>query len=82
MEFIAIGVDPTEGPDTLRQYRDRQGYPWQHYQWAPEALKAYDITIQSTKLAVDGDGVVIFRGGYGVNSAEVWRRVFQELASP
>ena len=43
-------------------------------------LKDLKVFVQSTKIAVDSQGVIIYRDGYGQGGADTWRQVFQELA--
>ena len=80
VDFYALGIDPTEGLGSLVRYRDGQGYPWPVSKAPAAMLPQYNILGQPTKLAIDGNGVITFRGGYGVESVETWQQVFQELS--
>ena len=44
-------------------------------------LRDLKVLVQSTKIAVDSQGVIIYRDGYGQGDEETWRQVFQDLAS-
>ena len=44
-------------------------------------FKDYNILIRATKVAVDTNGVIIWREGYGTTSSNEWHQVFQDLAS-
>ncbi|MBI4201955.1 MAG: hypothetical protein HY532_02415 [Chloroflexi bacterium] len=81
MDFIAIGIDPTEKLSDLVAYKQAQGYPWPVAEAPSGMLPAYSITTQSTKIGVDESGVITFREGYGVKSADFWNQVLQKLAS-
>jgi hypothetical protein len=65
----------------LVAYKKAQGYPWPVAVAPSGMLPAYNITIQSTKVAVNRAGVITFREGYGVKGGDVWHRVFKELTS-
>ena len=80
MDFYGLGIDPTEGLGTLVSYRDGQDYPWPVAKAPGTMLPEYNVLRQPTKLAIDVNGVIVFRGGYGVESAEKWQQVFQELS--
>ncbi len=80
VDLYGIGIDPTEGLNILVGYRDGQGYPWPVAKAPGTMLPQYNVLGQPTKLAIDADGVITYRGGYGVESAEKWRQVFQELS--
>ena len=43
-------------------------------------LPEYNIQQQSTKVAIDRDGVIVFREGFGVEPAETWHELFRELS--
>ena len=79
MSFYAIGIDPTESLDNLERYKAEQKHPWP-VATAPFGMLAdYDIKIQSTKVAIDGKGIIAYREGYGGGFAENWHRLFQDL---
>ena len=80
VDFYGLGIDPTEGLGTLVSYRDGQDYPWPVAKAPGTMLPEYNVLRQPTKLAIDVNGVIVFRGGYGVESAEKWQQVFQELS--
>ena len=80
VDFYGLGIDPTESLGTLIRYRDKQDYPWPVARTPAAMLPEYNVLGQPTKLAIDGDGVIVYRGGFSVESAETWRRVFQELS--
>jgi hypothetical protein len=79
--FYAVGSDPTEGITALEAYRERHGYPWPVATAAGTALRDLGVQTQSTKVAFDGRGVIIYRDGYGQGGPDRWRQVFQELAA-
>lgn len=78
--FYAIGVDPTESLDRLDSYRENQGYPWPVAMPSPRMLSNFRVLQQSTKVAIDGAGIITYRDGYGRGNVEKWRKVFVELA--
>lgn len=65
----------------LVDYKKAQGYPWPVAVAPTGMLPPYNITTQSTKVAINSTGVITFREGYGVKGVEVWRKVFEELTS-
>ena len=44
-------------------------------------LRDLQVLVQSTKIAVDSQGVVIYRDGYGQGNEDTWRQVFRDLAA-
>ena len=68
---IAYGSDITE----LHVFADAQGYPWPVGRTDLSMLDAFGVTIQSTKIVIDSDGVIIYRAGYGKGTVEEWGKI-------
>ena len=81
VDFIVVGQDPSEPLMDLVAYRDGQGQPWPVSVAGPGMLADLRITTQAFKLALDPDGVVTYRAGFGSGNPEVWRAVIADLAS-
>ncbi len=79
VDFYAIGQDPFESIETLESYRKKQGYPWPVAEIDPSVLKDLRVLVQSTKIALDHQGIIAYRAGYGAGSPDEWREVFVEL---
>ena len=80
VEFYAIGQSPFESLEMLESYREKQGYPWPVAEIDPNVLKTLRVLQQSTKIALDHQGIISYRAGYAVGGPEEWRRVFSDLA--
>ena len=83
VDFYAIGTfsKRIESLDTLENYRERQGHPWPVANPADAAiLQNLGVTVQSTKIAFDGNGVITYRDGFGGGDPAVWRQVLADLA--
>lgn len=79
--FYGVGVDPSESIEVLEAYSDAQGYPWPMAIPNQGMLRRFNIQVQSSKVAMDRNGVIVYRDGYAQGSDETWRSVFEELAS-
>lgn len=80
VNFLAIGYDPLETAQILEAFRLDQEYPWLTYRPEGDMLVRFDVRIRDTKLAVDRNGVIVFREGYGGRPAEGWDALFRQLA--
>ncbi len=80
VDFYALGIDPTEGLSALVRFRDGQDHPWPVAKAPAAMLPQYNVLQQSTKVAIDSNGVIVFREGYGVEDTETWVRLFRELS--
>jgi hypothetical protein len=81
VNFLAIGIDPTEGPEVLRAYHTQQGYPWPAALGNQPTIEAYRVISTSIKYAIDRNGIVLYRRGYGVGPEQDWRDLLQQLAT-
>ena len=80
-EVAFIAVDIAYGADLseLYAFAEDQGYPWAVGQADLKMLTAFGVTIQSTKIAIDADGVIVYRAGYGEGTSEEWASVFETI---
>ena len=81
MDFYGIGIDPSETLDELEAYRDRNGFVYQAAAPVGRVVADFRVTVQSTKVAMDGSGIIVYRGGKGSGGEAAWRKVFADLAA-
>ena len=79
VDLYAIGQDLTEGIGKLEGHRSREGLPFPVATVEADVLRSLEVVSQSTKIAVDGDGVITYRAGFGAGESD-WQRVFADLA--
>lgn len=82
VEFYAIGVHPgiVEDIETLEKYRAERQHPWPVATAPSEVMAELGVTIQSTKIAFDSTGTIVYREGMGLGTDEDWHRIFAELS--
>ena len=56
-----------------------RGYPWAVGPTNRETLKTLGVTVQSTKIVIDAEGVIVYRAGYGKGTGKDWISVFEKL---
>ena len=76
--FYAVGQDPTESLELMEAYRKQQGYPWPIAETARKTLSTLRVLQQSTKIAVDANGVITYRQAHG-GGPDDWKPVFDDL---
>lgn len=84
VNFYAIAVSKNfDNLERLENYRERNGHPWPVANIADEqsALAELNVAYQSTKIAFDSRGIIIYRDGFGGGGTDTWRQVFTELAN-
>ena len=79
VDFYAIGQSQFETIDQLEDDRIKHGYPWRIAKMNQDLLKELRVLQQSTKIAVDHQGIVSYSAGYGDGDINKWRQVFFNL---
>ena len=77
--FISVDIGDGVDLEGLHAFAQKQGYPWAVGRTDRETLKSFDVTVQSTKIAIDADGVIVYRAGYGKGTGKDWIAVFEKL---
>ena len=78
--MVAVGFDLTEDYQELEVFRVANGHPWVAAEGNREMTLDFGVRVQSTKVGITTDGVVVYREGYGNKSGEVWHQVLRDLA--
>ena len=73
--FIPLDIAQGSNLTELRSFAHDQGYPWPVGRADLTMLDAFNVGIQSTKIAIDSDGVILYRAGYGEGTVEEWERI-------
>ena len=77
--FFAVNIDSSLDLAKLQEFSKENGYPWRVGQSDIKMLKAFDVTIQSTKIAIGKDGVIVYRAGYGEGTSQEWASVLGNM---
>ena len=79
VEIVIISIDLTEPKERITSFLEENNYDWEPAVANRDILVDYRVISRSTKIAVDRDGVIAYRGGYGRINREVWQRVLSDL---
>ena len=64
----------------MESHRIKEGYLWPIAEIDTDVLKGLRVLQQSTKIALDPQGIITYRAGYADGGAHKWREVFSDLA--
>ena len=81
VNFYIVGSDPSQTLDSLEANRQSEGYPGAVAEIAGSGLRDLKIIKQSTKIALDGNGVITYRDSFGQGNIGVWSQILTGLAS-
>ena len=79
VHFYAIGQSRFESIDQLESDRKKERYPWPISAIETDVLKDLRVLQQSTKIALDHQGIIAYRENYARGGAEEWRELFNDL---
>ena len=81
MQVLAVSTDPLgDDADRIRSYKEQNDFPWPMAPTSPEMVKAYNVTKQSTKFAIDADGIIAYTRGYGNAGEAEWKHILESVA--
>ena len=79
VEIVIVSIDPTERKERIMSFLEDNNYVWEPAVASRDILADYRVVSRSTKIAVDRDGVIAYRSGYGRINREAWQRVLSDL---
>ena len=79
VELYAVAFN--ESLSDLQGYQNNSGHAGTVARAAGNMIRNFRVTQQSTKVAIDANGVIIYRTGFGGGNVAEWTNVFQELAN-
>ena len=79
--FFSVGTDPTETLIDLNSQREQGGYAWDISVAGVGMLSSLNVVQQSTKIAFNENGLIIYRKGYGEGSISEWEEVMNKLSA-
>ena len=79
VDFYAVAFN--ESLSELQAYQNDSNHAGTVARAAGNMIRNFRVTQQSTKVAIDANGVIIYRIGFGGGSAAEWTNVFQELVN-
>ncbi len=77
--FIAIDIRYNSSLTELTNFSESQKYKWKVGKPKGNMLKDLGITIQSTKIAIDRTGTIVYREGYGRGTPEKWFSIIKDI---
>ena len=80
MQVLAVSIDPGDDADKISSYQDQYDFRWPMALTSREMLVAYGVRQQSTKFAIDADGIVTYTRGPGNAGEDGWTRILETAA--
>ena len=77
--FVAVDIGYEGDLKELDAFAKQNDYPWLVGLANRTTLETFNVKIQSTKIAINKGGLIVYRAGYGKGSKEEWISVFKNL---
>ena len=81
MDFYVVDI-VGESLSKLVEFKEEHNYPWPMAKAPPGLAPDYNIRQTSSKVAIDGNGLIVFTKSYSVEAGDTWHQLFQELSGP
>jgi peroxiredoxin len=81
LTLVAIGIDPTDDDETMRELSEEKGFTFPVTKGLPDIMLDYGVDSQATTVGVDKEGNIAFRKNKMVLSADEYRELFDELVN-
>lgn len=78
VNLVAISIDPTDDEETIKKLAKEKGFLFEAVPGNPAVAKAFGVTQQTTKFAIDAAGNIVDRHE-GVLSPEEWDAFFAQV---
>jgi hypothetical protein len=79
---LAIDIASGADIDSIESFKETNGYAFFFGTTTPSTLLDYHVSRQATKVAIDKNGVIVFREGYGLLNDTEWLNIFDMLTTP
>ena len=79
VDFYAVNVDASDSLKSAAQFGQNQGWTFPVAHPSEGMIRDFKVTKQSTKVAFNGNGLIVYRDGFGRGNADTWTQVFQDL---
>lgn len=79
LTLVAIGIDPTDDNETMRNLAKEKGFTFPVTRGIPEIMLDYGVESQATTVGINKDGEIAFRRNKMALSAKEYRELFDQL---
>lgn len=81
LNFVAIGIDPTDTREVMVDLADEKGFKFPTTWGHPQIMIDFGVESQATTVGVNRDGYIAFQKNKTALSEEEYRKLFDQLVS-
>lgn len=79
LTLVAIGIDPTDDEETMRELSREKGFTFPVTRGLPDIMLDYGVESQATTVGVNRNGHIAFRKNKTALTADEYRSLFDDL---
>lgn len=79
LNLVAIGIDPTDDEEVMRELSKEEGFTFPITKGQPDIMRAFGVQSQATTVGINTDGTIAFQKNKTALSEEEYRELFDEL---
>ncbi|MFH5833216.1 peroxiredoxin family protein [Halalkalibaculum sp. DA384] len=81
LNFVAIGIDPTDDEQVMRELSEEKGFTFPITRGYPDVMVDFGVESQATTVGVNREGDIVFQKNKTALSEEEYRALFDELVN-
>ena len=81
LNFIAIGIDPTDTREVITELAEEEGFTFPTTWGHPQIMVDFGVESQATTVGVNRDGKIAFQKNKTALSEQEYRKLFDQLVS-
>ena len=79
LDLVAIGIDPTDDEEVMRNLAEKEGFTFPSTKGYPNVMVDFGARSQATTVGVNRDGYIVFMKSNQALSSDEYRELFDEL---
>ncbi len=81
LTLVAIGIDPTDDEEVMRELSEEKGFTFPVTKGQPEIMMDFGVESQATTVGINRDGTIAFQKNKTALSEQEYRDLFDELVN-
>ena len=81
LDLVAIGIDPTDDEEVMRNLAEKEGFTFPSTKGYPNVMVDFGARSQATTVGVNRDGYIVFMKSNQALSSDEYRKLFDELVN-
>jgi peroxiredoxin len=79
LNLVAIGIDPTDDEQVMRELSEEEGFTFPITKGQPDIMMDFGVESQATTVGINRDGTIAFQKNKTALSEKEYRDLFDEL---